>query len=549
MVRIILCLGLFLPQIALAQNWGIKEKHPNKADSLLGGLRPENRCYDVISYHLNISLDTADNTLSGNNTISFRAVEVSNSIQIDLHNRFEIEQLLLENKPHIFRRELHSLFISLKEPLVIGKRYKLFIKYRGKPILAAKPPWDEGLVRRTDNFFRPFIGITCQSTGPYIWFPCKNHPSDKPDSVIAWYAFPKGLKVVGNGRSLGTKTAGKGYLTHGWKVSSPIHGYCVSFYAGNYQHIKDTIFLNNGSMKLVDYWLLDYNATSASKKYLHSETENMLSGFNELFGAYPYWKDGFKLVESPYWGMEHQSAIAYGNNFQINDFGFDFIIVHESGHEYWGNHVAGFDFADYWFHEAFCTYSESLLLEKRRGIAVSQKYLFKQRNYIKNDTPVLGPVGIRYPIGLDAYYKGAWMLHSLRYLVDNESLFISMFPALQKQFGNQSVKTDELIRWISGYLKIETSFFFEQFLKHRQLPVVEYYTNNDSLFYRLDAQVPGFRMPVRFSCSGSLWQKIRPTPRWRGIPLPIKGLPKPWINWGTQWALFEPKKIDLSIKK
>lgn len=538
---------ILFPFLCSAQAWGLKEKHPNRADSLLGGLRPENTCIDVTAYHLDIQVDTSDNFITGSNVISFKGKEVSNKIQIDLHNRFEVTLIKLGQKPVNYKRELHSLFIDLKEPLQIGKNYNLTIEYRGKPLLAAKPPWDEGLVRRTDNFFRPLIGLTCQSQGPYIWFPCKNHPSDKPDSVIAYYSFPKNLTVIGNGKFLGFKTIKRpNYKSWGWKVASPINGYAISFYAGHYKKITDTITLPNKEQKQVAYWMIDYNVTPPVKKYLHQETQYMLAGFHNLFGAYPFWKDGYQLVESPYWGMEHQSAIAYGNKFAINEYGFDFIIVHESGHEYWGNWVAGFDFADYWFHEAFCTYSESLLIEKRLGINQALKYLQKQRGYIKADTQVLGSKGIRYPLVLDAYYKGAWMLHSLRNWVDNDSLFLTLFPAIQKDFGGKSVKTEELIPYISNHLKIETKFFFEQFLTHKQIPVVEYYTKNDSLFYRLEAQVSGFRMPVRFSVSGSFWQKIRPTPRWRGIPLPIKGIPNPWVNWGTYWALFEPKQINLS---
>ena len=365
----------------------------NRKDSLKGFLDKYRKGYDVTFYYLDLTLDPEHKKLGGEVTISFRALENLEVIRFDLFKNLKINSVTLSGKNLSFRRNERAVYLDLSEPLDQGKDYSITVSYQGRPLKARKPPWRGGMVWKEDQSGNPWVGVTCESEGGSIWFPCKDHLSDEPDSVRLQMTVPAGLQVISNG-ILENHVSLPGKEAYTWSTHYPINIYNITFYAGKYDHIADTMSTTRGLLNL-DYYVLPENHDKAKKHF--TQVRNVINIYSETFGPYPWIKEGFKLVESPFEGMEHQTAIAYGSGYEdLPWLGGDYIIVHEAAHEWWGNAVSVSDFSDIWLHEGFATYSEFVFAEKMKGYDTSLMYV----NYwlaatVKNKFPVVGPQGCK----------------------------------------------------------------------------------------------------------------------------------------------------------
>ncbi|MGB3619348.1 MAG: M1 family metallopeptidase, partial [Catalinimonas sp.] len=376
-----------------------------------------------------------------------------------------------------------------------------------------------GFVWRTDERDRPWVGVACEGTGASLWWPCKDHLSDEPDSMAISLTVPANLQAVANGQFRGRTLLDSGRTArHDWFVSYPINTYNVTLNVGDYVHFDDVYVGTSGDTLALDYYVLRGREERARAHF--EQVKPMLATYERLFGPYPFWRDGYALVEADYWGMEHQGAIAYGNGFEnLPRWDFDYIIVHESGHEYWGNSVSCGDHAEMWIHESFCTYSELLFVEERFGRAASVAYAREQtRQYaIANQEPMLGPLGVNYTGWDDAdmYYKGAWMLHTLRGTVRDDSLWFGALRGLAERFRRQVVTSEQVVGYLSRALGRDLRPFFAQYLLRAEPPQLVYRSEGAGVAYRWENAAPGFTMPLRVRTPGGTWRWVTPTDAWQ----------------------------------
>jgi len=497
-------------------------------DTLRGKLTPLRTCYDVYFYDLHLKIDTANHSISGYNTIAYKNVISYSTIQVDLFNNMNIDSILHRNSKLTYSRDGNAVFIKFNSTQQQNKKDSIKIYYHGKPQIAKNPPWDGGFVWSKDSMGKPWIDVACEGTGASLWWPCKDHLSDKPDSMRMSFDIPNGLMCVSNGRLRSTKNLNNGYTRFTWFVSAPIINYDVTLNIANYAHIAD-YYINKKDTLTLDYYILCYNENKAR---LHFEqVKLMLACYENYFGNYPFYKDGYKLVETTYWGMEHQSCVAYGNHYQNNSFGFDFIIIHESAHEWWGNNVSCSDPADMWIHEAFATYAEALYIECTQNYSTAIKYLHSQEKRISNKYPIIGPYDVNFQ-GTenddDMYFKGTWMLQTFRHVVNNDPLFFSILQGIQKKFYHSNTNTDEVLSYINQLTGKNYTPFFNQYLRHTNPPIFEYKLKQDGnatiLTYRWDSVIKGFEMPIKVvDVVKDNWAKgyrtIVPGKKWKTLKL------------------------------
>ena len=437
--------------------------------------------------------------------IFFEMTKDADLIQIDLHDTLMIDSILWHHQSLTFEREFSAVYIKFPMLLKARDLDSIRVFYQGHPVQAINPPWEGGLVWAETPDGNPFAGVTCQGMGASTWWPCKDHLSDEPDSMRLSLSVPKGLQCISNGQLTGQITQGD-FTTFNWKVTYPINTYNVTFYISEYEHLEDVYVNQQGDSLQLDYYVLPSNRRKAKRHF--DQVKPMLDCFDHYFGAYPFWNDGYKLVEAPYWGMEHQSAIAYGNNYKNNTFGFDFIIVHESGHEWWGNSISSSDLAEMWINEAFTTYSESLWIEYYKGEKEARKYLVEQRAHINDWYPLLGDYGVfsRDWRDTDIYYKGAWMLHSIRHTINNDSLWFSILKGLYQEYQLQIVTSDQITGYINQHTEIGLEPMFEQYLTKTYPPRLQYSLNKTDqgvkMIYHWLSNVEGFEMPVLIEVEG-----------------------------------------------
>lgn len=459
---LILCLGLCY--VAQAQ-------HPNfsRADSLRGGLNPQRICFNVLHYTLDLRVLPDEKRLQGSNTIRFEMTQPSQEIQLDLFANMEIQSIAWKGKRLSFRREANAVFVSFPNLLKPKEIHELMVTYQGQPRAAVRPPWDGGFSWTKDRLGRPWITVSCEGLGASAWWPCKDHPSDEPEQgVDVWVEVPKGLSAVSNGQFLGSSTQGNWSKSH-WRVSYPINLYNVSLNIAHYQHWSEELWQYNGEKLALNYYVLDYNQEKARAHF--QQSREMLLIFEKYFGPYPFPKDGYALVETDYWGMEHQSAVAYGNHYQNNAYGFDFIIIHESAHEWFGNSISCSDHADLWIHEALATYAEAIYLEEKRGKEVALQYLNGQKKQIRNQYPIVGPKGVNYQHpDSDMYFKGSWMFHTLRQSVQNDAKWFACLKKFCQTFYHKNTHTDEVLAFFKAELGPEVMPIFERFLFKKENP-------------------------------------------------------------------------------
>lgn len=493
-MRSFLLAAILLPFSALAQDFTL-------ADTLRGELSAIRSCFDVTYYDLQLTVDVANRSIEGVNHIHFRNEADFDSIQIDLFANMVIDSIRFQDQNLDFTRLFDAVFVAFPNRMAKGNEGQISVYYHGQPVIAKKAPWDGGFVWSKDSAGNPWVGVACEGTGASLWWPNKDHLSDEPDSMRISCTVPSGLMCVSNG-NLESRNLKENGMEWVWKVSYPINNYNVTLNIADYAHFDEAYISASGDSLALDYYVLKENLEKAKEQF--KQVHKMMDCFEKAFGPYPFYQDGYALVETPYAGMEHQSAIAYGNKYMKGYWGrypgemdFDYIIIHETGHEWWGNSVSMKDVADMWIHESFCTYSEAVYVECTYGYQKMLDYLWYQRNFINNSSPIYGKYGLNHEgNGGDMYYKGSWMIHTFRNALNNDSLFRSILKGIAQEFKYKTVDGDEIIDYINTRTKYNYAPLFEQYLKFADVPVLEYRWDNKNLELRWRAEAQGFRLPV-----------------------------------------------------
>lgn len=499
------------------------------SDSLRGSLSSYRSCYDVYYYDLNVTIDDKNKELINSyNDFYITSLEDFDNIQIDLFSNLEINSIVFNETKLNFKRKFNAVFIDFPEIIKKGEKLKFRVNYDGAPRKAVNPPWDGGFSWDYDKNKNPWIGVSCQGLGASSWWPCKDHQSDEPDSMRITCTVRSPLKVVSNGKLISNKSGYDLKLkskvnTSSWFVSYPINNYNVTLCAADYAHFSD-YYLSNSDTLFLDYYVLTYNETKAKEHF--KQVKPMLECFEEYFGQYPFINDGFSLVETPYLGMEHQSAIAYGNNYLpgyngnknfIAGLDFDYIIVHETGHEWWGNSITTNDIADMWIHEGFCTYSEVIYVECMYGYETMLEYVNNQKRFVRNDKPIVGPYNVNKKGSNDMYQKGSLMLHTLRNLINDDELWFSILKGISIDFKYKVLDGKDIIEYINRKVDFNLSLFFNQYLFNSKIPVLEYKIQKEGreyvLLYRWNA-IKDFDMKLLINDGEkNIW--ISPNSEWK----------------------------------
>lgn len=452
------------------------------SDSLKGGSRPERDVFDVNYYNIDLNVDVPKKYINGYVDIYFSILlsGLVEEIQIDLYKNLKITSIQdnLQNELK-YRRDENAVFVKLTPALLSNPKPMIRVIYEGNPTISTNAPWEPGFEFTRDRKGRPWVSVACQGSGASIWWPCKDTQADKADSVQIKITTQSDLTVVSNGNKRNEKTMADKKSTT-WFVSYPINNYNISISIGNYVNFSEKY---NGVETTydLDYYVLDYNLEKAKKHF--KQVVPMLNAFEKKLGPYPFPKDGFALIETPFLGMEHQSGIAYGNDFKPGydgmersglPLGFDFVIVHEAGHEYWGNSINTADIADMWVHEGFCTYSEALYVEELYGADTALLYCNAWKDIVQNDYPILGDYGVHKEGSVDMYNKGALMLHTLRWLVQDDKKWYATILGLQKDFRFKIVTGKQVIQYMNEKLGKDYTFLFDAYLKNASPPVLQY---------------------------------------------------------------------------
>ncbi|HTB99173.1 MAG TPA: M1 family metallopeptidase [Ferruginibacter sp.] len=510
-----------------------------QADTLRGSNGPGRDWWDVLHYDITIKPDYLNKTIAGTTTIEFKVIKKAGKMQIDLQDSLVIDSINIQVSDENYKmsrirkvnfQKTEGTYFIDSINYVISTTNWITIYYHGKPREAINPPWDGGMVWTKDKNNNPWISTACQDLGASAWYPCKDIQSDEPDDGAALRIIvPDSLVGIGNGRLTEKRSLGDSTTQYSWHVKSPINNYDIVPYIGKYVHFGEIYKGEKGDLDM-DYWVLDYNLDKAKKQF--KDATRMMKAFEYWFGPYPFYEDGYKLVDAPYLGMENQSAIAYGNEYKMGYFGhdrsesgqglkWDFIIVHESGHEWFGNNITSKDIADMWIHEAFATYSEVLFTEYYYGKKAADDYCIGLRKIIRNDTAVIGPYGVNKTGSSDMYEKGANMIHTIRQAINNDTLFRKILRGLNHTFYHQTVTTKQIEDYISKESHINFSKVFDQYLRTTQIPVLEYKIKDHTLSYRWTNCVKGFNMPITVNFKGT-WP-IKPTEQWKTISMYPEG--------------------------
>lgn len=486
----------------------------------------ENRfksAYDVLSYQIELKVIPSSQEIIGSNQIKIKALKSLKIIELDLFENYQISSVLCANERLNLQRFKRSFRVELKTALKKNDSIVFTVYYSGKPPVAKNAPWDGGFVWSKDDNGKPWIGLACEGLGAASWLPCKDQWDDEPNTVSMLLKVPRGLIGVSNGRLQAKRSYPDGYDGFEWLVKSPINHYNITINVGDYKHWEDHYVSANGKILDLNYYVLEKNLPEAKTHF--QQVKRMLKAFEFYFGPYPFYQDGYKLVETPYWGMEHQSCVAYGNNYKNNKFGFDFIIIHESGHEWFANNITAKDKADMWIHEGFTTYSEALYVEHQFAFPRAVQYLLEQKDKIKNESPLIGPRGVNYnrPDN-DNYYKGTWILHTLRNCLDNDTLWFNTLRDMNAVFRHQTVTSKQIEEYISVRTKTNWKPFFDQYLRTKDLPVLEYYLVKkdglNELHYRLKSSVKNLKLPVKVTLAKDKYEFLVFEKKWKIIDLP-----------------------------
>ena len=485
-------------------------------DSLRGTLSQFRNCYDVTYYHLAVKINIEAKTIQGSNSISFKCLSDFQQLQIDLFENLNIDQILFQGKALTFKRVYNAVFVKFPNTLLKGQEEKITVFYSGAPTIAKKAPWDGGFVFSKDENGEPWVAVACQGFGASCWWPNKDHQSDEPDSMLISITCPDPLLNISNGRLRSVIKQSDGYSQYNWFVANPINNYDVTFNIGNYVHFADTYVspIKNQSLTL-DYWVLKSNEAKAKKQF--EQVKPMLAIFENRFGPYAFYEDGYKLVESPYLGMEHQSCVAYGNGYKNGYRGFDlsgsgegkkfdYIIIHESAHEWWGNSLTSYDIADMWIHEGFGQYAEAVYLEDLYGKASADKYLNGLKRGVDNKETIVGPYGVNQEGAGDMYSKGALFLNTLRSVIHNDTIWWDIVKSLQQKYARKNISTLDVLTFMNEKSKMDLTAIFHQYLNVASLAKlnVQLKTSESGLnvSYSWDCETKDFDMPITIFVKG-----------------------------------------------
>lgn len=440
-----------------------------REDSLRASLNEFRSCFDVKYYDLSVTPNLQNHSISGTNQITMEAVKEFDRIQLDLFSNMFIDSIEYNENTLSFERVKNAFFIQFPGRINKGERISLSVYYHGIPTVAKYPPWDGGFVWAKDSLNRDWVGVSCQGIGASLWWPNKDHLSDRPDSMRISIEVPNHLKGISNGKLIDLIKLDSNNTQWIWKVSYPINNYNITLNIGHFAHLNDSYMGQDEKLDL-NYYVLDYNLEIARQQF--NQVQPMLKCYEHYFGPYPFYNDGYKLVETPYYGMEHQSCISYGNDFQNNEFDFDYIIIHESGHEYWGNCITINDMGELWIHEGFTTYMESLFIEYFYGKETALDYLAQQKTSIENRNPMLGPLNVNYDnwMDTDIYYKGAWMLHSIRNTINDDVIWFDLLKAMFQRFKYINVTSEEIIRYMDSKTAYDLKPIFDNYLNNAPPP-------------------------------------------------------------------------------
>ena len=487
-----------------------QEQTFTEQDTLRGSITPERSWWDLNFYHLKVEVEPDKKYISGSNTIRYTVLSPHQRLQVDLQPPLKIEKVTQDGQSLTVDSNGNAHFINLKKNQQVGATNEVVVYYSGHPKEAVRAPWDGGFSWKKDDNGKHFVATSCQGLGASIWWPNKDHMYDEVDSMAISITTPKDLMDVSNGR-LKKIEDHQDTRTYHWYVDNPINNYGVNINIGDYVHFGETYPGEKGKLSM-DYYVLRDNKEKAEKQF--KQAPLMMEAFEHWFGPYPFYEDGFKLVEVPYLGMEHQSSVTYGNKYMngylgrdLSDTGwglkFDFIIIHESGHEWFANNITYKDIADMWIHESFTAYSENLYLDYHYGKKASADYVIGTRSNIKNNTPIIGTYNVNKEGSGDMYSKGANMLHTLRQLIDDDDKWRSILRGLNSEFYHKTVTTQEIEDYISEQSGIDLTQFFDQYLRNAQLPIFEYKIEGQQLHYRYSNIVSGFDMPLKIMVNGS----------------------------------------------
>ncbi len=516
-----ICL-FFLTTCAFSQ-----KKTFTHADTLRGSITPERAWWDLTFYHLNVRPDPQDSTLSGSTKVVYTILKPSQIIQIDLQEPLKINKAVQDGESLTFKRDGNAFFIDLKKKQEAGKSETIEIFYSGKPKLAKRPPWDGGVQWIPDGKGNTIISTSCQGLGASVWWPCKDHMYDEPDSMLISITVPKNMTDVSNGKLRSIVENTDNTRTFNWFVNNPINNYGVNMNIANYVSWQENYKGEKGDLSL-SYVVLPQNLDKAKEQF--KQAPQMLRAFEHWFGPYPFYEDGYKLVEVPYLGMEHQSSVTYGNGYKMGYLGkdlsntgwglkWDFIIIHESGHEWFANNITYKDAADMWIHESFTNYSENLYTEYYFGKNAGADYVIGTRDLIANDIPIIGPYGVNKEGSKDMYYKGGNMLHTIRQIVNNDEKWRQILRGLNKTFYHQTVDASQIENYMSEHSGRDISKIFDQYLRDTRIPVLEYSFGGKALQYRWTNVVGDFDMPVKIKLGSGQEQFLFPTTNWKTMKI------------------------------
>jgi aminopeptidase N len=509
-------------------NTSISAQNFSKQDTLRGSLNVNRNWWDVARYDLKVFVDIENKNLVGENKIAFINTgdldmqKKIQTMQIDLQEPMLLDSVFIKNKTLNFKKQDGVYLIEIPTSLLqdnFTNKNILIIKYHGSPHVAETPPWDGGLIWKQDELNRPFVSVACQGLGASVWYPCKDHQSEEPDSGASITIIcADTLKAVANGKLL-KEVKSEQYNNckeFTWQVANPINSYNLVFYIGKYVHWSETYACLNGNLDC-SFYVLDYELEKAKVQF--AQTKNMLAAFEFWFGAFPWYADGYKLVQAPHLGMEHQSAIAYGNKFKNGYLGrdlsgtkvgdnWDYILVHESGHEWWGNNITTADIADMWIHEGFTSYSEALFCDFMFGKQAGNTYAQGLRKNISGKDPIVGVYGVQNQPSGDMYPKGANILHTIRTVMDNDTLFRKMLIAIQTNFAKSVVTSKEIEQFISSYSQINFAPFFKQYIYTNEIPVLQYKFRRSAVEVQFVNCNADFELPVMIPIDKDKTQRV-----------------------------------------
>jgi aminopeptidase N len=505
-----------------SQAWA-QTKPFTHADTLRGMLTPERSCYDVTYYHLDITLDTTQKSVRGKNRIQFKVVRPFTRMQVDLFANLNVDKIVYAGKELKYTRDGNAVFIDFPKPMPAKTIQAIDFYYSGVPQEAARPPWSGGFTWSHDAQGNLWMNTTCQGLGASVWWPNKDHQTEEPDSMLISVAVPSNLMNVSNGQLRAKTDLKNGTTRYDWFVSYPINNYCVALNVANYVHFGETY----GDMPL-DYYVLPYNLDKAKKQF--AQVKPMIGCFEKYFGEYPFKRDGYKLIETMHSGMEHQSAVAYGNYYENGyrrrdwtgvgvSMLFDFIIIHESGHEWFGNSITSKDIADMWLHEGFTTYAEAVYVECMFGYDKALAYINGYQSKVANDKPIIAPYNVHQTSSQDMYFKGALFLHTLRNVIADDTQWWKLIRDYYQTFQYQIIENKDMVAFFNKHSGKKLTPLFEQYLQYKDLPMLELQLKGNSLQYRWLADVKAFNMPIKITLKKQKSITLYPSTRLKTMKL------------------------------